>query len=121
MTRSLLLFLLLPLVALLAAAPSRAALAQADFVGLGASVLRIEAPRERGGFALGSAVVVAPEQVVTNCHVTREARSINVVRGGMRLSATAQASDPARDLCLLRVPGLQAAAVRDLCQELWSG
>lgn len=105
----------LPLAALLAllsaGLPGHAALDRAESIRLAASVLRIEAPRERGGFALGSAVVVAPEQVVTNCHVTREARTINVVRGGVRWAADAQVSDAERDLCLLRVPGLRAAAV----------
>jgi serine protease Do len=81
-------------------------------VALAGSVLRIEAPRERGGFAIGSAVAVAPEHVVTNCHVTRDARAIHVVRGGVRWAVAAQAADVDRDLCLLQVPGLVAPAVR---------
>jgi hypothetical protein len=74
-------------------------------------VLRVEAPRPEGGFAIGSAVTVGPELVVTNCHVTRAARRIEVVRGGARWAAVAQASELARDLCLLRVPGLRSPAV----------
>lgn len=81
------------------------------FVALAGSVLRIEAPRESGGFAMGSGVAVGPELVVTNCHVTREARAISVVRGGVRWSVSAQAADVDRDLCLLEVPGLQAPPV----------
>ena len=84
----------------------------AVYVALAGSVLRIEAPRADGSLSIGSAVVVAPEQVVTNCHVTRDARAIHVVRGGVRTEVTAQAADVDRDLCLLEVPGLQAPAVR---------
>ncbi len=103
---------LLMLAVALASAPARAALAQADYVALAASVLRVEVPRQRGGFALGSAVAVAPDQVVTNCHVTREATAVNVLRGGLRYPAASQASDVQRDLCLLEVPGLDATPVR---------
>ncbi|MBX3605246.1 MAG: trypsin-like peptidase domain-containing protein [Piscinibacter sp.] len=105
--------LLTAALALPAAGGARASVAEpATVVALSASVLRIEAPRELGGFAIGSAVVVAPERVVTNCHVTRDAREIQVVRGGARWLATAQAADVERDLCLLKVPGLVATPVR---------
>lgn len=96
---------------LLPAAAVRAAPDMAQFVALAGSILRVEAPRPSGGFAIGSAVTVGPELVVTNCHVTREARRISVVRGGVRWAAAAQASDLARDLCLLHVPGLRSPAV----------
>lgn len=100
------------LLAAVAALPVQASVPDpARFVALAGSVLRVEVPRERGGFALGSAVAVAPEQVVTNCHVTRDAREIHVVRGGVRWAVTAQAADVGRDLCLLEVPGLQAPPV----------
>ena len=104
---------LLLIAALLAvqALPSRAALARAEIMGLAASVLRIEVPRERGAVSLGSAVAVGPERVVTNCHVTRDGRAIHVLRGGVRWPAHALRSDFARDLCLLGVPGLKAPVV----------
>ncbi len=97
---------------LLAAAPARAALDQADYVAIAASVLRVEAPRQRGGYALGSAVALAPDKVVTNCHVTRDALTVNILRGGLRYAAVGQAADVGRDLCLLDVPGLDAQPVR---------
>lgn len=80
-------------------------------VALSGSVLRIEAPRAQGGFALGSAVVVGTETVITNCHVTRDAQQVFVVRGGARWPATAQRSDVSHDLCLLRVPNLRGNPV----------
>ena len=94
-----------------AATPTRADIDPAAMVGLSASVLKIEALRIQGGFALGSGVVVAPETIVTNCHVTRDALKINVLRGGARWLAASQLSDVDRDLCLLRVPGLRANVV----------
>jgi hypothetical protein len=95
----------------LTAPAARAALDQADYVSIAASVLRVEAPRQRGGFALGSAVAVAPDKVVTNCHVTRDALAVHILRGGLRYPAASQSSDIGRDLCLLDVPGLGAKPV----------
>jgi serine protease Do len=103
------LLLLLPLLA--AQAPVRAALDQAAYVSLATSVLRVEAPRQRGGFALGSAVALEADKVVTNCHVTRDALEIHILRGGLRYPARWQAADVVRDLCLLDVPGLGARPV----------
>jgi serine protease Do len=96
----------------LASLPAWAELDRARLVGLSASVLKIEALRPQGGFSLGSGVVVAAETVVTNCHVIHDGRKISVLRGGVRWPAELQRSDFDRDLCLLRVPGLQASAVR---------
>jgi serine protease Do len=96
---------------LLAATPARADMDRAVLIGLSASVLKIEALRAQGGYSLGSGVVVGPEKIFTNCHVTRDALKINVLRGGDRWPAASQMSDVEHDLCLLRVPGLQASTV----------
>lgn len=96
---------------LLAAAPVRAEIDREVLVGLAASVLKIEVLRAQGGFSLGSGVVVAPDTVVTNCHVTRDALKINVLRGGARWLVESQLSEVEHDLCLLHVPGLRASAV----------
>jgi serine protease Do len=63
------------------------------------------------GYGLGSAVLIGPQELVTNCHVTRQAMAVNVLQGGLRHPATAQASSVAQDLCLLRVPGLEGQPV----------
>jgi hypothetical protein len=83
----------------------------AKLVRLAGSVLRVEAPAASGALAIGSAVTIAPERVVTNCHVIRSARAVYVIRGGVRWQAQTQASDVERDLCLLHVPGLVSAPV----------
>ena len=62
----------------------------AALVRLAGSVLRVEAPTVDGPLAVGSAVTVAPERVVTNCHVTRQARTVYVIRGGVRWQAELQ-------------------------------
>ena len=96
---------------LLAAPPAWADMDRAVLIGLSASVLKIEVLRVQGGFSFGSGVVVAPERILTNCHVTHDALKINVLRGGARWRAVSQMSNVDHDLCLLRVPGLQARAV----------
>jgi tetratricopeptide (TPR) repeat protein len=103
--------LIWPLLAVLPGTPARAALAAEAFVRIGASVLQVEAPQARGGFSLGSGVVVGNGRVVTNCHVTRGADEIRVVQGGLRWRAQAKANDLDHDLCLLDVPGLPAPPV----------
>ncbi len=99
------------LLSFLAATPGWAEIDRALLIGLSASVLKIEVLRVQGGFSLGSGVVVAPDRIITNCHVTRDALKVNVLRGGVRWQAEAQRSDIDHDLCLLRVPGLQARVV----------
>lgn len=76
-----------------------------------ASVLKIEVVRQQGGYSLGSGVVVAPERVVTSCHVTQPGTRINVLKGDQRWQADAQLRSGVHDLCLLRVPGLEATPV----------
>lgn len=77
---------------------------------LALSVMKLEVVTQTG-YELGSAVLVGADTLVTNCHVTRRARAINVLQGGLRHPAIAQASNVVRDLCLLRVPGLDGLPV----------
>ena len=104
-----LLFVLLG--ATLLARPALAEVERAAFIKLSASVLKVEVLRTQGGYALGSGVVVAAEQVVTNCHVTRDAKEIYVLRGGVRWRVLKQSGDADHDLCLLHAPGLVADPV----------
>lgn len=61
--------------------------------------------------ATGSAVVIGPETVITNCHVLRKSQRVEVVSGAVVLPATLEFPDVERDLCQMRVPGLTAPAV----------
>ena len=95
----------------LAPAVLHAEVDRATLVGLSASVLKVEVQRIQGGYSLGSGVVVDTAKVVTNCHVTRDARDIHVLRGDVRWHVEAQAAQVDHDLCVLRVPDLKAEVV----------
>ncbi len=84
---------------------------RAAAVQLAGSVLRIEAQRASGGLSLGSGVMVGRDLVITNCHVTRDATRLHVVRGGVRWLVAAQQADIDHDLCLLQAPGVQSTVV----------
>lgn len=77
-----------------------------------ASVLLIEAVSPSGRLQVGSGVVVAANLIATNCHVTRDAAMVWVVKASVRTRAVAQAVDVERDLCLLQVDRLASAPVR---------
>lgn len=82
-------------------------LGRARLMALAGSVLKVEAIRESGGYSIGTGVSVAPGKFVTNCHVTHDAESIMLVRGGARWAAVAELADPFLDLCVLDVPDLR--------------
>jgi Flp pilus assembly protein TadD len=62
--------------------------------------------------SFGSGVVIAPAQVVTNCHVTNKGARLEVKSGPGTLPASIRYADRERDLCQLAVPGLTAPAVK---------
>lgn len=74
------------------------------FWRLAPSVFKIEAYNRNGGVSVGSGVLVRQGWVVTNCHVTRQAVAIQIVKQGLRWDAHAQVSDVEHDVCLLEVP-----------------
>lgn len=59
----------------------------------------------------GSAVVIGPGRLVTNCHVLARAQRVAVARDNVSYGATLEHPDPERDLCLLRVANFTAPAV----------
>jgi serine protease Do len=59
------------------------------------------------GYGLGSGVVIAENQVVTNCHVVAGANAVNVMVDEERFIATALIPDWHHDLCILKVEGLK--------------
>lgn len=63
--------------------------------------------------ATGSAVVIAPAQVVTNCHLLTDAKTIRVLYHDQALQATLRYEDRPMNLCQLSVDGL-AAPVAEL-------
>jgi serine protease Do len=71
----------------------------------GGWVLKIDVIRNDGKKELGSGVLIAPERLLTNCHVVRNASQIAVSRGKESWLATVETGDTLRDLCLLKLPG----------------
>jgi hypothetical protein len=78
------------------------------YTRLAPTVLKIEAQNPDGSTSIGSGVMIASGRLVTNCHVTRKAKTVVVIKSGQRWIAEKQLSDVEHDLCLLHV---QAPAV----------
>jgi len=96
------------------AGPALAVLDAGMLIRLSTSVLKVEVIRAQGGYSLGSGVVLGADRVATNCHVTRDARQISVLQGGLRLPAQSQQVDAYHDLCLLHVRGIESTRAVEL-------
>lgn len=79
------------------------------FIRLASSLVKIQALGADGTLSLGTGVAIAPGRVATNCHVTRSAATITMLRGGLRWRVAGQLADMSRDICLLHAPRLDAA------------
>lgn len=91
--------------------PALVSAAPGDFnLAATAAVVKIHAHAPHQLF-VGSGVYLSPDEVITNCHVTRNAHSITVIRGAILLRATAQKSDPQHDLCLLKTAATEVQPV----------
>ncbi|MDT7848853.1 serine protease [Methylophilus sp. VKM B-3414] len=89
---------------------------------LNSRVLRVQVGLKNGQYGLGSGVVVAENQVVTNCHVVANATSISVVSGGAAYHAVGVKPDWKHDVCMLQMDDLPISPVtmkssRDLKYE----
>jgi hypothetical protein len=79
------------------------------------SIFRVRAQNPNGMVNYGSAVLVQPGKLVTNCHVTRDARQIRVMRGSAVWGVESQFRDVEHDLCILAVPDV-VGEIPDLAQ-----
>jgi hypothetical protein len=61
--------------------------------------------------ATGSAVVIAPGRLVTNCHVLKKAKRVQLEKEGKSTLAALEYPDPDRDLCQIRADGVTALPV----------
>jgi hypothetical protein len=75
---------------------------------LNSQVLRVQVKHNNGSSGLGSAVVVAKNQVITNCHVVTDASNVSVIVNGKAFVASAIKPDWHHDLCMLTVEHLDA-------------
>ena len=88
-----------------------APLVPADF---GTAVFKLRALDGTGKVKNGSAVLIAPGKLLTTCHVTRDAGSIQVYRGDARLRAKPGFIDIEHDLCVLSAPDLLEAVPAEI-------
>ena len=83
------------------------AMPSADKVqSLSAHVVKVYATLANGSLSKGSGVVVAHDQVITNCHVVANGHKIEVFNNGVSHVATAIKTDWQHDLCMVKVSGL---------------
>lgn len=75
---------------------------------ISAHVVKVQVGLANGGYGLGSGVVIAKDQVITNCHVVAGAVSVSVNTNGENYSASALKPDWHHDLCILTVEGINA-------------
>lgn len=73
---------------------------------LKASVVKVRVALPNGHSGVGSGVVVAKDQVVTNCHVVANAQAINVIKFGESHRANYIKADWHHDLCIVGFDGL---------------
>lgn len=73
---------------------------------LKSSVVKIRVTLPNGHYGVGSGVVVAKDQVVTNCHVVANAHAINVIKFGESHRAVSLKADWEHDLCIVGFDGL---------------
>ena len=77
------------------------------------SIVVVKAYNYKGNLTgMGSGVMLPSGNIVTNCHVLKEALSYTVSQGQIIKPATLMYSDPEMDLCLLNAPGMAAKPVR---------
>lgn len=104
---------LLGTLALLASAQSWALAPDELFRQVSPSVWQVGTLDDQGKpIATGSAVVIAPQTLVTNCHVLKGAARVVVRQHATTHAARLLHADTERDLCQLTAASLQAPAVR---------
>ena len=75
------------------------------------SVIKVVALRQ-SSIVYGSAVMVAPGKLITNCHVVRNASEIKLISQGRISYGRLAAQDVERDLCIVAAPDLDIPTVR---------
>lgn len=98
--------------ALLAAGHAAALEPDALFAKLSGSVWAVRTfDAQERPLRAGSAVVIAPGRLVTNCHVLAKASNFVVKRDNVTYGATLEYPDPGRDLCQIKVANFTATPV----------
>jgi tetratricopeptide (TPR) repeat protein len=92
--------------------PASAKTPQEIFEGAAPSIVVVEVHDSAGKLeATGSGVVIATGEVITNCHVAQDGKTLIVRQGKTSYAAHLHFADRDRDMCQLAVPTLAAAPV----------
>ncbi len=75
------------------------------------SLVKVRTVAADGSVSNGSAVVIATNLLATACHVTREAKTIEVPHRDRSWGATVESGSMTHDLCLVSVPNLDLPPV----------
>ena len=75
------------------------------------SLVKVRAVAADGSVSNGSAVVIATNLLATACHVTREAKTIEISHRDRSWRATVESGSLIHDLCLVSVPNLDLPPV----------
>lgn len=90
---------------------SRADISPDFFATLKSQVFKVIARRSSGTVQAGSAVLVAPGKLVTNCHVLRWTGRVEVLQNGARWPARLVSADAEHDLCILAAETVPTKAI----------
>jgi S1-C subfamily serine protease len=71
-------------------------------IELSRSIVKIQALSVSGKQSMGSGVVIAPNTIATNCHVTRTANRAYIIEEERLYPVLAQAAIPEFDVCILK-------------------
>ena len=101
------------LIATLGFLPSAYALDRVMLMDSFFSIVLIHAYNDSGGLATGSGVVVAPNKVLTNCHIFRQTKQPWVARSEDTYTISSVQADRWHDLCLVTadLPGFTPAKI----------
>ena len=69
-----------------------------------ASVYKIGVSRTTGTHAVGSAVLIAPGKLITNCHTVRDAERIGIIYPEGEIPVSLDQADFFHDLCAYPIP-----------------
>ena len=95
-----------------ASAPALALEPDALFAKVAPSVWTVVASDAQGrNQSQGSAVVIGPGRLVTNCHVLARMTRFQVVKDNVSYGGKLEFPDPENDLCQIRVDNFQAPAI----------
>jgi S1-C subfamily serine protease len=75
-------------------------------IELSRSIVKIQALSASGKQSMGSGVVIAPNLIATNCHVTRTANRAYLIEEDRLYPVLAQAAIPDFDVCILKTTPL---------------